>query len=64
MEQKEFFYKDKSGRGYKGTFSLQSMLDWEDEEDWNGKSLHEFLKEAEEGDEWENAANKITCTKS
>lgn len=64
MEQKEFFYKDKSGRDYKGTFTAAELLAWENEEDWNGKSLHEFLNEAEEGDEWENASDKITCTKS
>lgn len=64
MKQKEFFYKDKSGRGYKGTFTMEQLLTWENDENWDGTPLHEFLEEAEEGDEWENASDKITCTKS
>lgn len=66
--EKEFFWKDKSGRDMNNTFTGKDlkMPAWKEErktKDWNGKSLANFINTAEVGDEWENAANKITRTK-
>ena len=53
-----FQYIDKSGRGVKSKLSAVEILNFSDEENWDGESLHEWVKEATEGDEWENAASK------
>lgn len=55
-------WRDKSGRGYSNNKLTETdLLQWENEEDWNGNLLHEFAHDAEEGDKWENAANEIIC---
>lgn len=60
---KLFFWKDKSGRGFASPMTEQDLREWETEDtDWNGKTLTEFLEEAEVGENWENAANEITRT--
>ena len=58
---KKFFWKDKSGRGFTNRLTLKDVLNLESEEDWNGNELHEWAKDAEEGDRWEDAANEFTC---
>lgn len=62
--KKSFMWKDKSGRGFKNTFTLVEIMQCTDEQSWDGISLQEWANEAEEGDEWENATNKYICTKS
>jgi hypothetical protein len=59
---KRFFWKDKSGRGNSGNFKLDGILATEDEENYDGDSLHEWAQEAEEGDEFESATDHYTCT--
>jgi hypothetical protein len=61
---KLFFWRDKSGGGGAGVFTDEDLKEWDtDEMDWGGVSLRDYLDEAEVGDKWENAANKITRTK-
>lgn len=64
-KNKLFFWQDKSGRGFAGTFSTADIRDSFDRnrQDWNGKQWSEFLEEAEVGDKWEDAANEVTRTK-
>lgn len=59
---KKFFWKDKSGRGLKNTLSLKDVLGLDNDESWDAEPLHEWANDAEVGDEWEDAANKFTCT--
>jgi hypothetical protein len=62
---KKFMFKDKTGRGITTrNISLESLLQWDNEEDWNDKPLHEWAKDCDEGDDWENRTMKIICTKS
>lgn len=62
---KIFFYKDKTGRGIKGHFSEEEIREWDqDEMNWDGDSLAEFIESAEKSDEWENASDYYICTKS
>jgi hypothetical protein len=65
MDKKLFFWQDKSGRGFAGTFSKADIKDSFEptDTDWNGKEWQVFLEEAEVGDKWENAANEVTRTK-
>jgi hypothetical protein len=63
---KSFLWKDKSGRGAKAILSLEVILDYNPGEmdlnlDWNGNDLHEWARDAEIGDEWENADEKYIC---
>lgn len=62
---KLFFWRDKSGRGFAGTFSEADIRPCfeADDTDWDGKQWQEYLEEAEVGDVWENAANEVTRTK-
>lgn len=59
--KKRFAYKDKSGRGITGKFTLAEILKWENEEDWSSNELHEWAENAEEGDVWEHESMKVTC---
>ena len=64
-EGKEYFYKDKSGRGFKGKFNeahiRSTWTDEMEEQDWTtGDTLAEFLENSEPGDEWETATIKLT----
>lgn len=62
--QKTFFWKDETGRGFTNNFTLEDILNCQDEENYDGDSLHEWAKNAEEGDTWKNKANSFTCTNS
>lgn len=61
---KLFFWKDKSGRGFAGSYSEADIKDSFDADraDWNGKEWLEYLEDAEVGDKWEDAANEIVRT--
>lgn len=60
----KFSYKDKSGRGItNNNLTLSDLLKWEDLQDWNGNSLHQWAEESEPGDQWENATVRITRIK-
>lgn len=58
---KKFLWKDKSGRGISSILTDKDLLRMEDEEDWNSKSLHEFVEDSETGDVWEDHANEYYC---
>lgn len=60
---KQFFWKDKTGRGFSNTLTLEDLMDM-DETNWDGDEIAEWAEEAEEGDEFENATDKYICTKS
>lgn len=59
---KAFFYKDKSGRGYNGTFRTENILIivGEDVLDWNDQHIQDYTDEAEIGDTWETETKLIT----
>lgn len=61
---KKFFWKDKSGRGFSSKMKLKEILQLDNQRDWNDNRLHQWAKDAEVGDKWEDAANEFTCTKS
>jgi hypothetical protein len=63
MNSKEFFYTDKTGRGFKGTFSEQSLLTWPDEIDDNEILISEFIQTSQIGDKWESRTDKIVRIK-
>lgn len=58
---KTLFWKDKTGRGFSNMLTPEDILDLENEEDWNGELLHEWVEECESGDRWENQVSEITC---
>lgn len=60
MSKKIFLFKDKSGRGCTSKVSKKTLLAMDDEEDLFDTLLHDFAENAEEGDEWENRAFKLT----
>lgn len=60
--EKYFIWKDKSGRGYvNNSMELSTILENENEENWDGDDLHEWAENAEVGDEWENATDYYMC---
>jgi hypothetical protein len=61
QRNKMFFWKDKSGRGFIATLQSEDVLGLENEEDWNGELLHEWVEECEAGDRWENRVSEIIC---
>jgi hypothetical protein len=61
---KQFFWKDKTGRGFSNTLTLEDVLNLEDEQDYSDNFLHEWAENAEEGDEWEDRTMKFTCIES
>lgn len=61
LRVKRFFWKDKSGRGFPNTFNQTGVKkSFTGEQSWQGESAYSFALNADVGDEWENAANKIT----
>lgn len=58
---KTLFWKDKTGRGFTNTLTVEDLLNLENEEDWNGEFLHEWVESCEVGDRWENRESEITC---
>ncbi len=58
---KTFLFKDKTGRGFTSRLSNKDIRHLEDEEDYYSNMLHEWAKEAEEGDEWENRVMRFIC---
>jgi len=61
---KKLFWKDKTGRGFSNMLTFDDILNLENEEDWNGELLHEWVEECEPGDRWENRESEITCVES
>jgi hypothetical protein len=57
--QRRFSVYDKSGRGFTADKTYLSLKEWDDEEDWDGTSLHEFLDDSEPGDTWETNNTRI-----
>lgn len=69
---KQFFWKDLSGRGFTNTFTEEELkeafkdeIEEEDEDDYdNGDGLRCWIETADVGDEYtEDPANKITRIK-
>lgn len=61
---KLFTFKDKTGRGITNpNFTLDDILNCEDEQSDNDEMLHEWANECGEGDEWQNRTMKFICTK-
>ena len=58
---KTFLLIDKSGRGFTGQFTEEQLLTFEDETSNDDVSLHEWVGESEQGDEWEDNSQKIIC---
>jgi len=59
---KDFFFKDKTGRGFKGRFSLIDLISlWAEQMDYDGENFKQWAVEAEEGDVFENSTLTITC---
>ena len=44
--------------------TFENVLGLENENDWNGELLHEWVEECEPGDRWENRVSEITCVES
>lgn len=69
--EKQFFWKDLSGRGFTNTFNeaelkeaFKEEIEDENEQLEEGEDgLEYWIETADVGDEWGNAANKITRTK-
>lgn len=58
----KYLVKDKTGRGYSVTLTARQLkCRFKDETDYYGQSLHEWIKDAEPGDVFANAAICITC---
>lgn len=65
-DEKEFFWKDKSGRGFTNTFTLEDFRQedaWDDETNDDGVDVKSWAEGAEVGDVWRNDTNEITRTK-
>lgn len=65
-ERKEFFWKDKSGRGFTATYSKKELKEFfahADDRSWDDEQAGEWADSAEVGDTWENSANHITRIK-
>ena len=60
---KKFFFKDKTGRGITGEFSLAEIYTWDDEMDDSDNQLHDWATFADVGDEWEMRTMKLICIK-
>jgi len=57
---KQFFWKDKTGRGFTGTLTqTQVKRNFLGERSWQGVSAYRYGLDAEIGDEWENSTSKI-----
>jgi hypothetical protein len=51
----------KTGRGFSISLTPEDILVLENEEDWSGELLHEWVESCETGDRWENRVSEITC---
>ena len=63
---KEFFVKDKSGRGFSNTLDYSHFAkhwNFEDTDEDGEVSLGEYLQDAEIGDTWKTNSIVLTCTK-
>jgi len=47
---KQLFWKDKTGRRFSNMLTFEGVLGFENEEDWNGDLLHDWVEECEPGD--------------
>lgn len=64
VTEKEFFWTDKTGRGFSSKVFMTGILDCdrdEDEVNWDDINLQDWVLDAEQGDEWENATDKYVC---
>lgn len=59
---KQFFWKDKSGRGISNTFTLEEVKKlFKDNTNYDGDAIDDWADNANEGDVWENASEKVIC---
>jgi hypothetical protein len=66
---KKFLWVDKSGGGRKSSLELEDLLEMNDKENsdhisYDGVTVAEWAVDAEEGDDWQNAANRYICVES
>ena len=60
----EFFWKDKTGRGFTQVFNQSEVKrSFQGERSWHGEAASTWARRSTVGDKWENAANEITRTK-
>lgn len=60
----QYFWKDKSGRGFTNTFDLDEIVrTFRHDRNYDGDTIQEWLETAEVGDEWENRTDQITRIK-
>lgn len=67
MTNKLFFWKDKSGRGGANYVTLTDIEQWqqsaeETKVNYDDERVVPWARNAEVGDEWENASDHFTCT--
>jgi hypothetical protein len=59
---KKFIWIDKSGRGETSNeLTLDNLLTWENETNWNDEELHEWAENAKAGDKWDDRTQEIIC---
>jgi hypothetical protein len=62
---KQFFWKDKSGRGITNTFTLDDVKNaFKDDTNDDGETINDWADNAKEGDVWQNSSDKVTCIKN
>lgn len=65
-DEKEFFWRDLSGRGFTNTFTFEELKKWDDEDEDmgdDGELVCDWIETADVGDRWRNSANEITRIK-
>ena len=61
IEERQFFYQDKTGRGFTGNFDYSDIITGEEEESDNEETIKQWAEDASAGDVFENRTMKITC---
>jgi len=61
--QKQFFYRDLSGRGHSCTMENSQAKTLNDMVDFDGNKIKKFVRESCVGDVFRNSANEITRIK-
>lgn len=62
QSKSKYLVKDKTGRGYVVTLTARELKQrFKGETNYDGQLLHEWIKDAEPGDVFANAAISITC---
>ena len=57
--EKTFTVRDKTGRGYHCSTTASRLLAGDNDIDYNGEELHQWVKGASCGDKWENEHEQI-----